>query len=117
MLHSDQFIQIWGFMRKDMKLEKTELLVYAVIYSFCKNCESFGGSNELLSQWTGSSISAVRNALDNLLEMGYIRKRKVIKWGRHYIEYDINISALPRIGMHAVAHKLNDEMLMSEQKS
>ena len=109
MVNNEQVIPIWGFMRREMRLEKTELLVFAVIYSFSRSCESFGGSVQFLSQWTGSSVNSVRRALDALLEKGYVTRRQREDRYNSSFEYNVNFSNLPRIDMHALAHKLADE--------
>ena len=100
MINNEQFIQIWGFMRREMKLEKTELLVFAVIYGFHRSCESFGGSIELLSQWTGSGANAIREALRSLVNKGYITKKSEGYGRTCSIEYNVNVSRLPKIEMH-----------------
>ena len=100
LLKEGAYLTVWGFMRKELRLEKTELLVYALIYGYFRNGETFTGTQRYISEWTGSGHSAVAKAINSLIEKGYIRKTRK-KWGTVcIIEYSINVDALPRIPMH-----------------
>lgn len=109
MVDDENFIVCWGFMRREMKLEKTELMVYAVIYGMYRTGEMYDGTVGYLSQWTGSGITAVRTALASLLKKEYITKKVTKFHNRDCVEYGINISKLPKIKMHERVHELNEE--------
>ena len=82
--------RIYGFMRTSLGLEKTALLVYALIYSsFCRGA-LFTASREYISQWVGSSKSAVDSAISDLVERGYISKTQRRCRGDCIVEYTIN---------------------------
>ena len=70
----DEFVVIRGFMRKELKLEKTELLVYAIIHGFYCSGYNFTGGVKYLSEWSGSGRTAVKAALSRLIKKGLIVK-------------------------------------------
>jgi len=100
LITGDSYIKIYGFMRSAMQLEKTELLVYALIYSYFRNSAPFTGSREYIAEWVGSGKSSVDIALKSLLEKGYISKAQRYERGYTYIEYGINVAALPPSDAH-----------------
>ncbi|MBQ7343860.1 MAG: helix-turn-helix domain-containing protein [Clostridia bacterium] len=90
MVEDEGVVIVRGFMRKELKLEKTELIVYAIIYGFHTSGCSFTGSVKYLSEWSGSGRTAVKGALRSLEEKGYIiRNTKRVK-NIEYNEYMIN---------------------------
>ena len=95
LIPNDSYIRVYGFMRSQLGLEKTELLVYALIYSYFRNCESLSGSREYIAEWVGSGRTAVDKAIASLLAKGYITKEPRCFRGLHYIEYNINVDSLP----------------------
>ncbi len=106
----ESFMQIWGFMRRDLLLEKTELLVYAIIFNFFFNSyTTFDGSREYLAEWTGCAKSTVDEALKNLIKKEYITK-ETTKIGNNIekVSYFINTDKLPRIDMLNTFHLGND---------
>ena len=109
MIPSDSYIRIYGFMRTDMNLEKTELLVYALIYSYFRNCLSFSASREYISEWVGSGKNAVSDALASLIRKGYITKSPRLECGLRYTEYNINVDALPPSCEHSYMLNLHKE--------
>ena len=74
LIEDDGFVMLHSFMRKELHLEKTELLVYAIIYGYSKVGKSFTGGIKYLSDWSGSGRSAVKAALASLVEKGLIVK-------------------------------------------
>lgn len=98
--------RIFGFMRTALGLEKTELLIYALIYSYFRSGTPFTASREYISEWVGSGYSAVDYALSNLIKKGYITKRQSTVFGRCVIEYGINVASLPPISDHIGMLKL-----------
>ena len=83
-------IVIRGFMRKRLRLEKTELIVYAIIYGFHSSGSSFTGGLRYLCDWSGSGRSAVKSALASLVEKGYIIKHSQTVNNITHVEYTVN---------------------------
>ncbi len=105
----EQYMTIWGFMILDFNLEKTELLVYAVIFSiFRSTCDYFTGSRRYLQNWCNAGKSAIDAALASLE-----KKKLIIKEMRSYGEfqkaiYRINTEALPTCEMFALENRNRD---------
>jgi len=76
-IKSDNYVVIQGFMIKDLELKGTELFVYAIIYGFSQDGESyFTGSRNYLAKWCNVSLPTIDIALKNLCEKGYIIKEQ-----------------------------------------
>lgn len=78
------FISWYDFMRTDLGLKGSELLVYAVIYGFTQSKGKFSGSLNYLEEVTGFDRRQCLNAVKKLTEKGYIIKT-VISYGK--VEY------------------------------
>lgn len=66
---------IYGFMCERLGLGGSELLVYALIYSFSRSdAEVYFGSRDFLARATGLSLSTVARALSSLVEAGLIER-------------------------------------------
>ena len=89
LVEDDGFVMLHSFMRKELRLEKTELIVYAIIYGYSKGGKSFTGSIRYLSDWSGSGRSAVKAALASLVEKGYLSKTVNKINNIEYVEYKI----------------------------
>ena len=105
----ENFLKRWGFMLVDLKLEKTELIVYAVIFSMHKNyCDCFSGSRRYLEKWSGASRATVENALKSLENKNLIKK-EYRQYGRsRQAVYFINTEALPTCEMFALENRNRD---------
>ena len=105
----ENFVKIWGFMLVDLKLEKTELIVYAVIFSMHRNyCDCFSGSRRYLEKWSSASRATVENALKSLESKKLIRK-EYRQYGRsRQAVYFINTEALPTCEMFALENRNRD---------
>ena len=109
LIDREQFIMIWGFMLVDFKLEKTELLVYAVIFSIYNHSSySYVGSREYLQSWAGAGKTAVDEALASLE-----KKQLIIKEYKRYgrstkAVYSINTEMLPTTEMFALENRYRD---------
>lgn len=105
----ENFLKIWGFMLVDLKLEKTELIVYAIIFSMHKNyCDCFSGSRRYLEKWSGASRATVENALKSLENKNLIKK-EYRQYGRsRQAVYFINTEALPTCEMFALENRNRD---------
>ena len=99
-INENSYFRIYGFMRTKMGLEKTELLVYALIYGYFRNATPFNASRTYITEWVGSCLSAVDTALSNLLKKGYIHKGNSKIRGVRVPEYYINVDALPECDEH-----------------
>ena len=117
-INSEQYVKIWGFMLKDLNLEKTELLVYAVIFSMYKyNLDSFNGSREYLRQWCNAGRSAIDNALNSL-----VRKKLLIKNTVYYGKsarsvFSINPDMLPECDMFENENRYKRAKSIYEEKN
>ena len=105
----ENFLKIWGFMLVDLKLEKTELIVYAIIFSMHKNyCDCFSGSRRYLEKWSGASRATVENALKSLENKNLIKK-EYRQYGRsRQAVYFINTEAFPTCEMFALENRNRD---------
>lgn len=69
------YYTVQSFMRNDLNLKGNELSIYAIIFGFTQDDESwFTGSLTYLQKWLGVSKNTVRSALDSLIKKGYIFK-------------------------------------------
>ena len=107
----DNFLNVWGFMLTDLKLAKTELLVYAVIFSMYRNyCAPFNGSRAFLQKWSNSGHSAVEKALASLLKKGLITKMYEKYDNMSKAVYLINTEKLPSCEMFAIENRRRDAL-------
>lgn len=87
-IRSDNYINIQGFMRTELKLTGNDLLVYAIIYGFSQDGESrFTLSLQYLADWCGATKQGIQKNLKNLLERGLIVKDANIINGVKYVSY------------------------------
>jgi DNA-binding MarR family transcriptional regulator len=88
MIKSGNYINIQGFMVKDLGLKGNELLVYAIIYGFSQDGEThFTGSLQYLADWTNSTKQGVLKNLKSLLEKKLIQRVDVEKNRVKFVEY------------------------------
>ena len=112
------FIKIWDFMLMDLGLEKTELLVYAVIFAMHRNyCECFMGSREYLQLWSNSSRSSVNHALANLEKKKLITKEFRKHNNVRKAIYFINTELLPTCEMFALENRNRDNNKRIREKN
>ena len=91
-----RYFRIWDFMLFDFKLEKTELLVYAIIFGiFYSKQRAFHGSREYLMKWTGASKRTIINALSSLIEKKLILAKPKKHRGGIKMIYCTNPDMLP----------------------
>ena len=90
----DSYFTVHSFMTSGLKLSGTELLTFALIYSFaCSEERCFRGSLSYITERTGASLRAVNYALRSLLDKGFITKERCEK----------GVGFIYRIGDTAVA--------------
>ena len=99
-VNANAYFRIYGFMRSEMHLTKTELLIYALIYSYFRNATPFNASRTYIAEWVGSCVSSVDSALQSLLSKGYIHKTSSYIRGIRVPEYVINVDMLPECDEH-----------------
>lgn len=72
----DSYINIQAFMVNDLHLGGNELIIYACIFGFSQDGESwFTGSRAYLASWCQASKSTVSRNLEKLCKAGLIEKR------------------------------------------
>ena len=104
-----RYFRIWDFMLFDFKLEKTELLVYAIIFGiFYSKQRAFYGSREYLMKWTGASKKTVANALNSLKEKKLILSKTQKYRGGVRIIYCTNPDMLPDCEAFELQNKNRD---------
>lgn len=98
MINSDSFVTIQGWMRTELDLSGTELMVYAVIYGFSQDGEShFKGSRQYLADWCGTTVRSIHNALTSLVEKNLILKYEREVNGVKVCEYCTNFTTGEKI--------------------
>lgn len=91
-----RFLQIWDFMLFHLKLEKAELMVYAIIFAMHKNYHTyFQGTRQYIAKWSNTSVRTVSEALKSLTEKGLIVKCYKENARGWRAVYHINPDALP----------------------
>ena len=102
LIDREQHVKIWGFMLTDLNLQKTELLVYAVIFSMYKyNMDNFNGSREYLQTWCNCGKSAEDNALNSLVAKQLLIRDYTQFKNVRVATYAINPDMLPDCEMFA----------------
>lgn len=91
-MRSDNFINIQGWMVKELELKGNELIIFAIIYGFSQDgISKFTGSLTYLAEWTNSTKQGVLKALNNLQKKELICKKEIIKNKIKYCEYSVLI--------------------------
>lgn len=94
-IKNENFITIQGFMRNELDLKGNELLVYAIIYGFSQDNESwFTGSHQYMSEWVGITRRGIINILNKLLESEVIIKEDVYINNIKFCKYRANLEML-----------------------
>lgn len=87
-MKDESFVMVAGWMVNKLQLKGRELLIYAVIYGFSQDGQSwFTGSVRYLAEWAGCSKRTVYTTLQSLLEKGLIRKRVKDVNGVRFCDY------------------------------
>ena len=82
------FITIQGWMVTELNLKGNSLLIYAIIYGFSQNEDSYyKGSRQYLANWINSTVQGVSKCLNKLVEDGMILKKENIINGVKFCEY------------------------------
>ena len=85
------FVVLEKWMAEDLDVNITELVVFAVIYSFNRNEKgTYYASTKLLREYTNRSERCIKYALKSLIEKNYIKKTNVQnKYGSHN-QYEVS---------------------------
>ena len=94
-IKNENFITVQGFMRNELGLKGNELLVYAIIYGFSQDNESwFTSSHQYISEWIGITRRGIINILNKLLESEVIIKEEVYINNIKFCKYRANLEML-----------------------
>lgn len=87
-IKDENFYQVSGWMLNRLGLKGTALDVYAIIYAFSQDGESwFTGSIQYLMDFTNASRRTIINTLQDLTSKGFLDKRVGIVNGVQYNNY------------------------------
>ena len=101
-MKNENYINIQGWMIKELKLKSNELILYAIIYGFSQDGQSeYYGSVRYIANALSLSIGGVHKLLVKLIE----RKLIIRTSESHYSVHKVNASV----------HKVNAECSQSEQ--
>lgn len=91
-INDDNYYQISGWMINRLSLKGTELQVFAIIYGFSQDGESwFGGSLAYLETWTSSTKPTIIKALKELVDKEFIIKDTNVVNGVTFNRYKANL--------------------------
>lgn len=71
-LTQEQGFRVHGWMRTLFDLTGTELLIFAIVYSYTKSGGDGVGGNRFFMEWTGASEDTVTRSVKNLEQAGLI---------------------------------------------
>lgn len=90
MIKEYNYINIQGWMVKDLHLTGNKLLVYAIIFGFSQDDESeFTNGVKYLSDWIGCSYPTTLGILKDLEENGLISKREFTNQKGRFMAYRV----------------------------
>lgn len=85
---SDTYVNIQAFMVNELHLSGNALIIYAVIYGFSQDGDSwFTGSRSYLAAWCQASKSTVSRNLEALCAKGLIERREHVAHGVLLVDY------------------------------
>jgi len=98
---SGSYVTIQAWMVNDLKLSGHELMVYAVIYGFSQDGESwYRGPKSYLGSWCGASDTTVWRCLKSLKHKGLIESREVDVDGVRMYDYKAITPFQNEMGTH-----------------
>lgn len=93
------YITIQGWMRDDLGLTGSALMVYAIVYGFSQDGESrFSGGHKYIMDWCGCSKCTARRLLQSLTDEGLIEREDVGRNGQVVQSYRVAPTPLKLIG-------------------
>lgn len=79
MIKNENYITIQGWMINELHLKGNDLMVYAIIYGFSQEENSwFTGSRQYLADWCNSTIRGIQKNLQSLIDKGLIIKEDMV---------------------------------------
>lgn len=82
MIPNTDYILIQPFMVNDLKLCGNKLIIYAIIFGYCKDCkQEFCQSIDYLCQWTQLTQSTIASLVKSLIDENLLVKREENKNG------------------------------------
>lgn len=87
---NEEFYKLNKWMVTDLHLSGNDLVVYAIIYSFCERGNLYVGSREFLAHEAGATKRTIDYTLKRLLEMGVIEK---VEFGFKCVKQPITMCA------------------------
>ena len=78
MVKNENYITIQGWMVNKLQLKGNALMVYAIIYGFSQEENSwFTGTSNYLAEWCNCSRQSISTILKKLVEQGLIEKKPI----------------------------------------
>lgn len=94
-IEDNNYFQVSGFMVNKLGLKGISLMVYAIIYGFSQDGESyFNGSRQYLCDFTNSTKPTIDKALDELVSKKYIIKKAEILNNITFNRYKVNLNVV-----------------------
>ncbi len=87
MIKNENYIVIRARMRTELNLRGNELLLFALIESFCRDGGSYTGSLAYLQEWIGQSKKTISRTLSSLCEKGLLVKDERNEGGKKVCVY------------------------------
>lgn len=88
LISGENYINIQGWMRTELGLSGNELLVYAIIYGFSQDGQSYyRGSASYIADWCGITKRAVLMILKKLTDKGFLEKEEVVENSVKFCHY------------------------------
>lgn len=109
----ENFITIHGWMITRLGLSGASLIIYAVIYGFSQDGESFfQGSRQYLADWCNCSLSGVKKCLRQLQDSGLIEQIYHSKDNQD-VYYRAHIEPVSQ-SVQGLGHKVTEAMAQSD---
>lgn len=89
-IKDDSYFVIRGYMVNELKLQKSELLVYAIVNSFTEKGKTYSGSLSYLASWINGSRTTANNVLKSLTKKGLLNKTEKFVNNVKFCEYTVN---------------------------
>ena len=86
MVKADNYVNIQGWMSKNLGLKGNNLIIYAIIFGFSQvEGHYFNGSLQYLGEWTNSTRQGVIKNLKELVDTGLIIKQEASPTNIYYV--------------------------------
>lgn len=108
-MKNENYINIQGWMVKELKLSGNDLICYALIYGFTQNGCYWDKSSAYISNWLGVSKRAVVDILKRLVDNKLIEKYEYEVNGVRFCKYRHNANVINFIGSEESAQRGSEE--------